>query len=866
MVRFALVRLALVIGRLGMTAQGSTMRRPSAQQATFLLSAVLTFGALALSVANRNQPIVILPGNPLVLVAALGGAFVLTEQVMLDVEFRRQAHSLTMAGVPLVLAILLAPVHTLVAVRVAAALVALLLQRVSADKIFYNLAAYGFEIALSGYLAGLLVGHHRHLSLPAFAVVLGVVIVVDQLMSSCVLVVIRMHAGPLGRGDVLSVLIPACGITIVSSAFAAVIMVLIDFAGLFGLLLVAVIAAVAAIGYRGYAATSRRHQGLEQVHTFVADGVGVDSVAELTEHLLLRIRTMLNAGRVELRIPDGAAEPYSGLCLSVGEHGALRTGRCDSDPSDWLTVRAYSTGEPVLLPRNTKDRAVRSWLAARGLRDAILMPLSATGVTGILLVADRLGERAGFDAEDVTLLQTLTGHLSVALRSTRLVERLSYDASHDPLTGLHNRAHLSEQIHAAAGDRTRRSAVLLLDLDNFKEVNDTYGHDAGDQLLKVVAERIRAGVPADATVARLGGDEFAVLLPDVTGIDAVAELAEELGSRLTGPVQLDEARLDPRASIGVAVAERNDDDPDLLRQADTAMYTSKEQHITVSVYSVAMDQARLERLALLADLRSSLRTQREQFTVHYQPKIKLSDGSVCGAEALIRWMHPRLGSVSPDRFIPLAESTGLIAELTPLVLNAALAECARWKARGHALTVAVNLSARNIEDPLLPERVDRALLRHHVDPGQLILEITESSVMGDPEQTIPVLQKLNRLGVVLSLDDFGTGYSSLSYLQQLPVQEVKIDRSFVVGLASPTPTSSRALIHSITGLGRTLDLRIVAEGVEDAQRLHELAELGCDVAQGYHISRPLPAEDFLAWLDVRASEHSPALRLLTRGA
>jgi EAL domain-containing protein (putative c-di-GMP-specific phosphodiesterase class I) len=304
---------------------------------------------------------------------------------------------------------------------------------------------------------------------------------------------------------------------------------------------------------------------------------------------------------------------------------------------------------------------------------------------------------------------------------------------------------------------------------------------------------------------------------------------------------------------------------ELLRQADTAMYVAKSDDRRVAVYSPKMDSGRIERLALLADLRQSLDAHPEQFVLHYQPKIDMHTGAVVSVEALVRWHHPTLGVVAPDRFIAIAESTGLIEKLTPLVLEAALQECARRVADGVDMSFAVNLSARNISDPALPARVAAALAASGVAPEKLILEITESSVMGDPEQTMPVLDQLRDLGTCLSLDDFGTGYSSLSYLQRLPVGEVKIDRSFVIGLTGENATSSRALIRSIATLGTNLGLRIVAEGVEDQATLDELRTLGCDVAQGYFICPPLASDDLTRWMERTFTEPPARLRLLQAG-
>ncbi|MEO9009562.1 MAG: EAL domain-containing protein, partial [Nakamurella sp.] len=527
---------------------------------------------------------------------------------------------------------------------------------------------------------------------------------------------------------------------------------------------------------------------------------------------------------------------------------------------DWATIRAIEEAEPLLAPRSTKDRAIRRWLQEHHYRDAILVSLPATnGFVGTLTACNRLGETATFTADDLTLLQTLAGHLAIAGGNARLLERLAYDATHDALTGLANRTFLSRQIDQHVSAPGIAACVLLLDLDRFKEVNDAWGHSAGDRLLRIIATRLRDFLPASATVARLGGDEFAALIPDFpAGESAARELGQRLAANLGRPVTFPEALLTPDASIGITVS--TDDTPvnDLLRQADTAMYVAKTEATTVAVYHENMDRGRIENLALLADLRFALRNEPEQIEVYFQPQLDLRTRNVVSAEALVRWNHPTLGLVGPDRFIPLAETTGLINEFTPLILHAALRECRRWQDSGRCISVAVNLSARNIGDHTLPDRIRHALAYAGVPPSSLIVEITESSIIANPQQALHVLDRLFDLGICISLDDFGTGYSSLSYLQQLPVREVKIDRSFILGLTSADPRPSRALISSIAGLGANLGLRVVAEGVESAAVMDELQQLGCHVAQGFHISRPIPGGTFYKWLHDNAPIAGPA--------
>jgi diguanylate cyclase (GGDEF)-like protein len=467
--------------------------------------------------------------------------------------------------------------------------------------------------------------------------------------------------------------------------------------------------------------------------------------------------------------------------------------------------------------------------------------LDASGTGGTLCVADRLGDRTRFTDDDLTLLRTLAGHLAVALHSVQLVERLRYEARHDALTGLPNRSEVAERVRElVAASASAQVGVLLLDLDRFKEVNDAFGHDMGDELLGVAAERLQSVVPAGCTVGRLGGDEFAVVLPASRDAerDALA-LADAVVRVLGVPVQLSAAAVSTGACVGIAVARPGDDEADLLRQAETAMYAAKDARVPVLVYSDALDGGRRERLAMLVDLRAAL--DRDEFEMHYQPKVDLATGVATSVEALVRWNHPVLGRVAPDAFITVAESTGLIDDLTRVVLAKALQQQRRWRDAGLDLSVAVNLSARNVNDVDLPERVAAALADAGVPADRLILEITESSVMGDPERTVPTLERLAAIGVTLSLDDFGTGYSSLSYLQRLPVQELKIDRSFLLGLADPARArASRVLVRSMVGLGQSLGLKVVAEGVETTEILEELRALGCDLAQGYLVSRPVP--------------------------
>jgi diguanylate cyclase (GGDEF)-like protein len=425
--------------------------------------------------------------------------------------------------------------------------------------------------------------------------------------------------------------------------------------------------------------------------------------------------------------------------------------------------------------------------------------------------------------------------------------RLVRLALEDPLTGLPNRELFADRVDQAirTADRELRPvALLLLDLDRFKDVNDTLGHHHGDQLLCEVGERLRGALREADTVARLGGDEFAVLAPGATA-EGAAWVADKLRAALQQPLSVDGVALDLDASIGIALyPDHGDDAAQLLQHADVAMYVAKQAHVGFMVYDPAVDRHSPRRLALLGGLRRAL--DRGELVLHYQPKADLRTGQVLGVEALVRWQHPDHGLLGAGEFIPLAERTGLIHPLTRWVLDAALGQAAAWQRAGHRLSVAVNVSTRCLLDPAFSDQVRDQLAAWQVPPHLLVLELTESAVMADPARALEVLGRLHALGVGLSVDDFGTGYSSMAYLKELPVDELKIDRSFVGQMA--TSQSDAVIVRSTIDLGHNLGLRVVAEGVETQHAWEQLTALGCDTAQGYYLGRPVPAEELEAQL------------------
>jgi diguanylate cyclase (GGDEF)-like protein len=424
---------------------------------------------------------------------------------------------------------------------------------------------------------------------------------------------------------------------------------------------------------------------------------------------------------------------------------------------------------------------------------------------------------------------------------------LEHQALHDSLTDLPNRVLLHDRLQHAirAAERTRSSvALLVMDLDRFKEVNDTFGHHTGDLLLEQLGERLGSVLRSSDTIARLGGDEFAVLLPTATVEDA-RQIAERLLQVLEEPFTLGGLQLEIDASIGIALSPDHGQDADaLLRRADVAMYVAKRKNVGHALYTADQDEHSPMRLAMVSELRRAI--DQDELSLYFQPKLDLETGEVTCAEALVRWDHPTHGLLSPDVFVPIAEQTGLIRPLARWVLDAALRQCNRWRRDGLDLSVAVNLSMRNLHDPEVVDTIRQLLLRWGIPPARLVIEITESSLMADAARAMDVLGRLRGMGVSVSIDDFGTGYSSLAYLKRLPVNELKIDKSFVAHIASDS--NDAAIVRSTIGLAHDLGLSVVAEGIEDQQTLEFLAGLGCDVAQGYFISRPLPVVALGDWL------------------
>ncbi|WP_104166954.1 bifunctional diguanylate cyclase/phosphodiesterase [Arthrobacter sp. SX1312] len=472
----------------------------------------------------------------------------------------------------------------------------------------------------------------------------------------------------------------------------------------------------------------------------------------------------------------------------------------------------------------------------RGLPAFTTLMVSTTSALAVLIIGCQM---------PISPLAQVLAALTLLLAAAPLLFRnrlLVTLATTDDLTGLPNRRGFVTDLHGRLG-KHRPGALFFLDLDRFKDVNDALGHNVGDALLVQVSERFAGALRHDDLLARLGGDEFAVFLDGLSQKEALI-VARRLEAELAEPIRVGTASLKISVSIGIALTPENGSDISLLmRKADIAMFRAKATRSGHHLYSSMDDDGGARKLRTLQELRTAL--VERQFELHYQPKVHLSDHAVTSVEALVRWNHPVLGQLPPTSFLPLAEEAGLMPQLSELVLEAAVDQVSRWHADGLAISVAVNLSGSCIQQ-YLPRQILTLLEQHNTPPECLMLEITEDMLMADPAHSAKILARLRSAGIQISIDDFGTGYSSLAYLRDLPADELKLDRSFITAMR--TDPRAGGLVGSIIDLAHSLDLRVVAEGVDNGETLVELRALGCDLAQGFHFAKPLPAAKVVPWL------------------
>ncbi len=783
---------------------------------------------------------------------ALG--FTAAQLSVVHLRLGREAYAFSLMEIPLVLGLYFVRPDLLIGCRLVGAALAFLWQRRAPQKAAFNCAMFALETAGAVAIWNLVLLGASPLG-PRGWLATGLATLFTSLVGSALVsAAITIATGKLPRS--LREMFGLGQVGDLANACFAVIAVYILTVDWRAGWLLGVVTGVLAAAYRSYEGARQHTQSLEQVNRFTElVGRDVELPAVLT-NVLVELRSAFEVQRAELRL----SSPTNGL-----QDWVLTGDRATDGRADLVELLGDSAEAGVLLvSRQSRSERDLRLLAAAQVRDVLLVPMRNEGrLVGTLAIGDRLGDVASFTPADLRQMQALANHAAVVIDNAmradviiRQAQEREHQAMHDDLTGLANRRLFLRRLDGCLGDTG--ASVLLLGLDRFRQVNDTLGHEVGDRLLVLVGDRLRETAPPEALVARLGGDEFAVLLPGADDLDARA-CAWLVRAALARPFMLDGLVVAVDASVGVAVGEAGSDPVDaaaaLVRCADVAMYVAKETRAGLEVYRPEIDRRDSSRLGLLADLRDALAAN--DLTVHYQPQVDVRTGEVLGMEALVRWQHPQHGPVGPDEFIPLAEQSSLITPLTMLVLRTALRDHATWQTSTGWLSIAVNISPRSLLDPEFVDEVARALADGSVPASALVLEITETSLMGDPERAIAALHRLRAIGVQLSVDDLGTGYSSLAYLQRLPVDEIKVDRSF---LADIDDSATRAVVGAIVDLGHRLGRRVVAEGIEDERTFQALRELDCDIAQGYWLGRPMPADRLRAFLHERVPLGPTVLR------
>ena len=782
--------------------------------------------------------------------------FVATEVFVFHTQYRREARSVSASEIPLVLGLHLAAPLTLLLTRVLSGLLVFVVHRRQTPlKVGFNVALLLVDTTAAVVVFGLVTEGARPVldGRGWLASVLAAVAasVVDAVLLSRVISWYdryfdwRRAATDLWFGARLAGLIATVGVVpVLALAIGTAAVVPLVAAGV-----------VLVVGFRSYAGLADRHTSLSRLYQFSEAVTVAPSTDAVLRSVLQESRELLRAETAHLFRASEHGPGLTQWSLNLDAASNESVHPLEVVGADEV-LRVFLEGRPaVIRPGADGDAQV----LGVPFREAILVPLRMDGtVAAVLAVTDRLGEVRGFEDGDTRLLETVANHAAVALQNGHLIARLRHDAMHDELTGLPNRAmfyDLAQKAAQLADEGGPPVAVMIMDLDGFKTVNDTLGHQVGDQLLIALARRLE-GAAAGVTVARLGGDEFAILAGDVGTDQEALVIARRLLTSMDRPVTVDHARLPLAASLGIALGPRDGATASaLLRCADIAMYAAKKATGGARAYDVSLTTTDSLTLPLAADLRESIALG--HVGIEVQPIVSVLTGELVSVEALVRWAHPERGQLLPEQFLGIAERAGLIGPLTDAVLHDALAMSRVWADGGLAVRVSVNISARALSDPDLFGLIEAALAEHGVMPDRLTLEITENSVIADPDGAIAILEQLRAIGVRLSVDDFGTGYSSLTYLSRLPVNQLKIDKSFVMHL--PDRPRDEAIVRSIIDLANNLDLEIVAEGVEDPATLARLAEMGCGLAQGYYVARPMPPARLVSWVEERlAGQAVPA--------
>jgi diguanylate cyclase (GGDEF)-like protein len=715
-----------------------------------------------------------------------------------------------------------------------------------------NWLAYVASVSIGLLFYDWAIGKSSPISARGWVVAIGAITLIN-LVDLLLILVPMAVVNPSSRRPPMRAIALQGGVHVVVCTAGALVAVSLIWVNTWGVLLFVAIAAAANFAYRETILSGQRYANLEKLYEFTRRLGSLIEARDVVATVLEEARTLLSAGRAELVVPlEAPSEGFALRCTLTGEGAPHMEER---SPLSTLDAMACERGALLCSDGSKDDEGLAAAISERGLKEALIAPLQRDdSAAGYLLVADRAFKHEGFKRADLRFFEALAANAGVALRSSKLLEQLRKEASvrqhqaqHDALTGLPNRALFAERLEGAldGAPADYRVAVMLLDLDGFKEVNDTLGHHTGDAILREVARRLAPLDQEGNLVARLGGDEFAVLLVGTLGDEALSEKADQIVASIGQPLGVDGLLLDVRASLGVAVSALHSyDATGLLRHADIAMYGAKGSGGGVRFYDRAEDRSTLRRLRLATELRRAI--EQADLDVWYQPVVQLQTGAVVSCEALLRWSHDQFGPISPTEFIPVAESAGLIDQLTWWVLDTALAQVKSWRQIIPDLNVAVNLSARSLMSMDISLRLGDVLTQADMEASALTLEVTESSAMADPQTSERVLRGLRELGVNLSIDDYGTGFSSLSRLKHLPFHELKIDRSFVREMIRDK--GDEAIVRSTIELARNLGRTVTAEGVEDQATLQRLDSLGCHAVQGFFLARPLPGPQCEAWL------------------
>src|SRR3954447_4793604 len=839
----------------GAAGTASRALRLNVPQRIMMITAALAAVAVALFVIVVRP----LPGAatalnlPWLLWAA---AFAAAEAFPVHVQVKKDSHTFSISDLVLAAGLVLAiPGHLVVAQVVGQGAALLLHRRQRGLKLAFNTALF----ALTGSVATAV---YAGLSAPLnetwyWLAALAAVLCANLVGNASIFAVISVSEGRVDLGKFVEMCTPTVPAAMAAAAIGLVVArtVVNDPAAL---ALLALPTTLIIVAYRAFTKANLQQENLRRLHEVTALLHHGDSHAALGE-FLTSVRSAFRAEMAELVLLDTTdrEEPTVSISREGSEPTALAPVE-DREGYDALLRLAMAAG--VLTTRTGVGRGgqLDAYTAERNLKDAIAAVLRTDDrVHGLLLIGGRHGDVSTFSDSDLALLETFSRHVGTSLERGRLEEtlrqvtdlkeQLRHQALHDPLTGLPNRTlYLDRAKHAveSAGRTHEWPAILYIDLDGFKPVNDTYGHDAGDMLLRTVAARTRGCLRPSDTAARLGGDEFAVVLGGPIDREGVTRVIERLRAHLEVPVDLGDGRVATVGmSIGIALGEEGIGDADtLIRHADAAMYAAKRGGGNAHLfYEPGIGEHTDTRQDAEEELGSAV--ENEEFVVAYQPLIDLRSGRPIGAEALVRWQHPTKGLQMPDQFIPLAEETGLITDIGALVLRDACLQAARWVRSidpGDELLVTVNLSARQLQHEGLVEEVRAALTESELDPNRLVLEITETMLMHDRDTAATTLWALKDLGVRIAIDDFGTGYSSLAYLRRFPIDMLKVAREFVDGLGRDA--NDDAITRAIVDLAGTLGLLTIAEGIETTQQQEHVAALGCDLAQGYLFARPVDAD------------------------